>query len=97
MEKLFSIHMRKKAVPGRVRPILAFLEDSPDCKDFPVIRIGDDDARCGAGGMHNLSAADINRHMARIADDVARLRVRQAVHRITLCAVSRIGMGQANT
>ena len=47
--------------------------------------------------MHNLSVADVDSHMAGIADDVSGLCILQAVHPISLGTIRCRGMGQADT
>ena len=71
-----------------------FLEDSPDGENRTVSCAGYDYTCSGCGCVHDLSAARINSHMARIADDIAGLRVFQTVHSRAHTSVRRRRVGQ---
>ena len=59
------VRKKDRAVSARSQIVLfSVLEDSPDSQNLSVACIGDDDSGLGVGSMHNLSVADIQRHMS---------------------------------
>ena len=67
---------------------LLILEYPSDCQHLAVIVVRYRDAGVLVGGVYNLAVADVDSHMARIADQVAGLRIcHTAFHRISLRAV----------
>ena len=62
---------RRYLVPGVSMFLLSY--NSPNCQNRLIIRISVLNSCSRCAGMHDSSAAQIQRHMACIADDVARL------------------------